>query len=334
MFEAQAVVFEDVRDVKVRTLQVPDPGPNDVVVRTRHSLISNGTESSFLRGERVGGDTPAKPGDKLPFPQVTGYQKVGIVEKAPENDPVFKPGQWVACTMSKTGLQDHSLGGHINPAVTDREQVYPLPEGMDPLEASGLVLTQVGYNCGMRPPVNAGATAVVIGDGMVGHWAAQTLQWRGASVVLVGKHDYRYKRFATRKEDRIVDVSATDDAREAICAACPAGINILVDTVGTNELIVDLFPHFCRNSHIVSAGFLGERGQIDIQMLRNRETTLHCPAGWMRPRMEETLRLLGEGVLRATPLITHHLPVNKAPEAFDMILNKSEEFLGIVLEWE
>jgi 2-desacetyl-2-hydroxyethyl bacteriochlorophyllide A dehydrogenase len=303
------------------------------VIRTKYSLISNGTESSFLRGERVAGDTPSRAGDKLPFPQVTGYQKVGIVERAPDNSP-FRRGQWVQNTVSKVGLPEQPWGGHVSIAVAPAREIYALPEGLDPIEASGLVLTQVGFNCGARPEVATGATAVVIGDGLVGHWAAQTLQHRGARVVLLGKHRFRYSRFAARTDDRIVDLSAVENLDRAVAEACPDGIAVLVDTVGANDLVEQLVPRLRWNAHIVSAGFHGHAGRIDIQMLRFKEATLHCPAGWVRSRMEKTLALVAAGTLRVGPLITHRMNAAKAPEAFDMILKKNQDFLGILLEWE
>jgi 2-desacetyl-2-hydroxyethyl bacteriochlorophyllide A dehydrogenase len=330
--KAHAVVFEDVRRVSFREIVVPDPGPNDVLLRTRFSLISNGTEGSFLRGERVEGDVPARPGDPLPFPQVTGYQKVGIVERAPAGSGL-EAGQWAHCTVSKVGLPDRPFGGHVSISVADVSQVYGLPKGLDPVEAAGLVLTQVGYNCGMRPVLKPGEPAVVLGDGMVGLWAAATLQHRGAAVTLVGKHAYRHRRFQPGRQDHVIDLGTHVDLETAVREACPSGIAALVDTVGCNDAIATLFEQFRRDSHVVSAGFLGTRGAIDIQMLRNRETTLHCPSGWTRERMERTLELLAAGVLRLTPLITHRLPAGQAAEAFRMILDKQDGVLGILLEW-
>ncbi len=52
--KAQAVVFTAPRQVEFMEIHCPDPGPEDVVVRLTHSWISNGTEGSFLRGERIG----------------------------------------------------------------------------------------------------------------------------------------------------------------------------------------------------------------------------------------------------------------------------------------
>ncbi|MBN1672983.1 MAG: zinc-binding dehydrogenase [Kiritimatiellae bacterium] len=330
---AAAVVFEGPREVAFREVEVPEPGPSEVVVRTRYSLISNGTESSFLRGERVAGDTPARRGDKLPFPQVSGYQKVGVVEQAAENGGQLKPGQWVFVAASRISPPMAAHGGHVAVAVADVESVYPLPAGLDPIEASGLVLTQVGYNCGMRPAVEPGDGAVVIGDGLVGLWAAQTLQHRGARVALVGKHRYRYQRFKPRAGDAIIDASATPALRDALGAVFADGIFVFVDTVGNNEVVQQCFSLFRRNAHLVSAGFLGTKGAIDIQMLRNRETTLHTPSGWQPERMEATLAWLASGALQVSPLITHRMPAANAPDAFRMILEKKEAFLGVLLEW-
>ena len=76
----EAVVFESRGTVAFRRIEGPDPEPTDAVIRVTHSWISNGTEGSFLRGERIGGDTPWTPGAPYPFPIVAGYQKVGVVE--------------------------------------------------------------------------------------------------------------------------------------------------------------------------------------------------------------------------------------------------------------
>jgi len=328
-----AVVFERPGEVVFREVPIPEPAPGDVVVRTRYSLISNGTESSFLRGERVSGDTPARPGDTLPFPRVTGYQKVGIVEKAAETDDRVKVGQWVFVAASKVALPSVSHGGHVGVAVADVNTVYPLPAGLDPVEASGLVLTQVGYNCGNRPSLRPGDGAVVVGDGLVGHWAAQTLQHRGARVAFVGRHRHRYTKFSAGPGDVTIDVNGSGQLPEELRKMLPDGISVFVDTVGDNEMIERCFSLFRRDSHLVSAGFLGTRGQIDIQMLRNRETTLHCPSGWVPNRLEATLALLSGGALRVAPLITHRMPAAEAAAAFRMILEKKEAFLGVLLEW-
>ncbi|MCP4644606.1 MAG: hypothetical protein GY851_29450, partial [bacterium] len=172
---AKAVVFPDKCVAEFRDVTVPDPGPRDVVIDTHLSWISNGTEGSFFRCERINGETPYRDGDPWPFPIAPGYQSVGIVTHVGDAVDDIQVGQWVFGAIGRIEGMYEAGGGHISPKVMDRSQVWAIPEGLPPEAYSGLVLTQVGYNCGTRPPVNVGDTALVIGDGMVGHWSAQTL---------------------------------------------------------------------------------------------------------------------------------------------------------------
>jgi 3-hydroxyethyl bacteriochlorophyllide a dehydrogenase len=332
MLQATAVVAVSPRVVKVQSIEAPEPGPEEAVIRITHSWISNGTEGSFVRGERIGGDTPRREGDPLPFPIVTGYQKVGIVEQVGAAIGDLRVGEMVFATVSRTPGMYTATGGHISPAVTHRSQIWKLPPGVDPLAVSGLVLTQVGYNCGMRPEIRPGDAAVVIGDGMVGHWAAQTLAHRGARVMMVGRHDERLARYTPGPGDHRVNVRQEDPVGAARDWA-PEGLQAVVDTVGSVRDIERFLDQMHRLGHIVSAGFHGTRGLIDIQPLRNREITLHAPAGWTKERMDATLSLVAQGALVTTHLITHHFPVQRAAEAFDLILSRREPVLGVILDW-
>jgi 2-desacetyl-2-hydroxyethyl bacteriochlorophyllide A dehydrogenase len=205
--QAHAVVATAAGRVEYQSVTVPEPGPEEVVIRITHSWISNGTEGSFVRGERIAGDTPRADTDPLPFPHVPGYQKVGVVEWVGRDVSNLRVGETVFAAMSHVDGMFYGDGGHVSPAVTHRSQIWKLPPGLDPVAASGLVLTQVGYNVGIRPQVSIGDAAIVLGDGMVGHWAAQTLQFRGARVLMAGKHDERLAKWEMRPGDRIVNIT-------------------------------------------------------------------------------------------------------------------------------
>jgi hypothetical protein len=74
--KANAVIFSAPNTVHYGEVRCPEPGPADVVVHVTHSWISNGTEGSYLRGERIAGDTAYRPGD--PWPTVyAGVQRCG-----------------------------------------------------------------------------------------------------------------------------------------------------------------------------------------------------------------------------------------------------------------
>ena len=331
--QARAVVATEIGRVEYLSVDVPEPDEEELVIRLLHSWISNGTESSFIRGERIAGDTPRSDADPLPFPHVPGYQKVGHVERVGAKVPNLKAGDIVFATMSKVNGMFYPYGGHISPSVTHFSQVWKLPDGVSPESASGLVLSQVGFNAGIRPYLSTGDKAVVIGDGLVGHWAAQTLQHRGARVMMLGKHEDRLVRFETRLMDKTVNIAVQDPVK-AVNLFAPEGVQAVVDTVGSIQALEMFLPLMKRNGQISSAGFYGRFGQIDIQKMRDRELTLHTPAGWSKERMDETLELLSQGILKTLHLITHRFPAVHAAEAYELILSKKEHVLGVLLDWE
>ena len=284
----------------------------------------------MIRGERLAGDTAWQEGDPLPFPFVPGYQKVGIIEWKGDNVRDFEIGERVFATSSKVEGMFHNSGGHVSPALTHQSQLWKLPPHLSSEEASGLVLTQVGFNTGNRPALQNGDAAIVLGDGMVGHWTAQTLAHRGARVLLVGKHDARLRLFSHGETLNI----RHKDLREAIKNWVPQGIQVVADTVGDLKTTLDLLPLMKRDSHISSAGFYGIGGKLDIQLLRNQEITLHAPSGWTKPRMDATLELLASGALQTRHLITHRFPASQAVNAYDLIFARRDDVLGVILEWE
>lgn len=325
-----AVVFTDRMKVTYMEVEIPDPSEDEVVIDVELSWISNGTEGSFLRGERVGGDTPYDEGKRWPFPIVAGYQKVGRIRQVGSNVSHLKVGDRVFATVSRVSHMYDPHGGHVSPAVTSAGQVWKLPDDCQPDDFAGLVLTQVGYNCGMRAPVQTGTTAVVIGDGLVGQWTAQTLLHRGAQVVVLGRHSHRLELLSEQAQGINTRERA---AIEEVNSRLPDGIDIIVDTVGDLATFYELFPLMKGSSHMVSAGFYGHEGKIDIQKLRYREMTLHAPAGWTTERMNQTLEGVVTGWLQTRKLITHRFPVQRAAEAWQVIQDRAIPSLGVVLDW-
>jgi 3-hydroxyethyl bacteriochlorophyllide a dehydrogenase len=330
--QAQAIVFTGQNEVAFRDVTCPDPTAGDVVVRVTHSWISNGTEGSYLRGERIAGDTPYRAGDPRPFPIVPGYQKVGTVVWVGAEVEDIAVGETVFAAMGKVEGMFSCMGGHVSPSVSPRGQVWKLPSGADPLAYAGLVLTQVGYNCGTRAPLRVGGGAVVLGDGMVGLWAAQTLAWRGAEVVLLGHHPDRMAHFGLDPLQHTLDTRQAGWAK-ALQGLLPDGAKVLVDTVGSIAAVEALLPFVCRHGHIVSAGFYGTDDRLALQPLRQGELSVDMVSGWCQERMDETRALIAAGYLGTLPLITHHFPAPEATAAWDLIRDKGDQVLGVILDW-
>lgn len=327
--KAQAVVFPEKNKVTFQEVECPDPGPGDVIVQVTHSWISNGTEGSYLRGERIEGDTPIFPGDPEPFPIAAGYQKIGMVDWVGSEVSDLQKGDLVFSSVGNINGMAEPRAGHISPNVSSRGAVMKLPEGVEPLAFSGLVLTQVGFNCGWRPPVEPGNVAVVVGDGLVGQWAGQMLASRGAKVILVGRHPDRMAYF--QKGETLLEENGSWEA--IIAERFPDGVQVGVDTVGSLAVMDSLQKRMSRYGHLVSAGFYGSDDAFHLQPPRYREISIDLVSGATADRLQMTMDLITDGTLETLPLITHHFPVAEAAKAWDLIQSKRETVLGVILDW-
>src|SRR5689334_3693097 len=84
---AQAFWLREPGVGEIRPMTLPEPGPDDVLVRTVRSGVSRGTETLVFRGgvppdQRETMRAPFQEGD-LPGPVKYGYLNVGVVEQGP-----------------------------------------------------------------------------------------------------------------------------------------------------------------------------------------------------------------------------------------------------------
>src|SRR5260370_26208671 len=74
MSTGQGIVLEPTGKIRTESCELPRPGPHDILVRTRLTQVSAGTEVNAIRVRRSG--APLGEAADLPL----GYTSVGVVE--------------------------------------------------------------------------------------------------------------------------------------------------------------------------------------------------------------------------------------------------------------
>lgn len=329
--KTEAVVFTQPGRVVIQEVALPEPGPEDVVVEVEYSSISVGTERWALLGKL------REPGQPLmtPFPHIAGYQAAGIVKAVGTKVALIKPGDRVfsSGTRAPIAWQGSCWGGHAHHHVKRAKDVLKLPDNVSTLQAAGLLLAQVGYNGATRPQVKKGDAVVVIGDGLVGQYAAQVFRNRGAHVILSGRHPNRLELARKYSADEVVN-SRTDDFPAWVRKKYPQGVPVVAETASRIALVRMAINLLEYSGQLVLLGYYPE-GEclMDIHWVRARETTVYCPNSSTPDRLRNTLDLLAQGAMHLQELVTHTFPFREAPKAYKLIEEKSADFLGIILDW-
>ncbi|MFW5415634.1 NAD(P)-binding protein [Nocardiopsis sp. CNT-189] len=160
---------------EIRAVELPEPGPGEVLVRTRYTGVSRGTEELVFRGgvpesQHRAMRAPFQEGE-FPGPVKYGYLSVGTVEHGPPH---------------LLGRDVFALHPHQTRFVVPAGAVTPLPDGVPPRRAvlAGTVETAVNALWDAAPLL--GDRVAVVGGGMVGCCAARLLaRFPGVRVQLV-----------------------------------------------------------------------------------------------------------------------------------------------------
>jgi bacteriochlorophyllide a dehydrogenase len=321
-----AAILDAPFEVRLAEIAAQDPGPEDVVIGTEYSFISNGTERHLHRQE-----FPDKP---APFPKVSGYQCVGRVEWAGSAVNDLAVGDRVFTRSNRVVDMDNPLGGvHAYTIVTAATEVIRLPAEVDPVEASALVVAQVGYNAASRMPQSDLAEALVIGDGLIGQFTAQALCTRGFRVLLAGRHEYRLE-MAKAAVSAIETVNTTTESLEdGLQRFSGNRIESVLDCVAnplTLEQGIELIAPF---GHLAVVGWQGGGQSLNVHQAFGKECTVHFPAGSNRERLMATLDLIRVGKMCVNPLITHRFNAKDFAEACRLLDSVDTDYLGIVVDW-
>jgi len=196
---------------EIRSADVPDPGPAEVLVTTTVSGVSRGTETLVFRGGVPESQydvmrAPFQEGD-FPGPVKYGYLSVGVVETGPEH----LQGRTVFC-----------LHPHQTSYVVPADAVAVVPDDVPPRRAvlAGALETAVNALWDARPRV--GDRVAVVGAGMVGLCVARLLATVPGVEVTVVDVD------ASRAE-----TATALGARFALPQRAPRDLDLVVHASGT-----------------------------------------------------------------------------------------------------
>lgn len=287
---------------EIRPVDLPRPGPDDVVVRTLASGVSRGTETLVFRGgvpenQFTAMRAPFQEGE-FPAPVKYGYLNVGVIEHGP---PALL-GHTVFC-----------LYPHQTRYVVPAAAVTPVPDGVPPGRAvlAGTVETAVNALWDAAPLV--GDRVAVVGAGMVGCCVAAVLaRFPGIRVELVDVDPARAAVAAVLGVGFAAPERAAGDCDLVVHAsATSAGLARSLELLADEGEVIELSWYGDRPVTVP----LGEHFHSRRLSVRSSQVGAVAPARRGRrsyaDRMALALRLLADPVFDA--LITHECPFDDLP---------------------
>lgn len=218
-----AIVEEFGPELTIGTLDLPEPGPHQALVK---NLASGVCHTDLHAAE---GDWPVKP--KPPF--VPGHEGVGEVVKLGPGDHDVKVGDMVGnvwlwsacgtCEHCRTGWEtlcnsaeyggytvDGSFGEYM---LVDTRYCARIPEGADPVEVAPILCAGVTVYKGLKvTDTRPGQFVVISGVGGLGHIAVQYAVAMGLRVIAVDIAPEKLELAKKHGAEFVVNAADTDPA--------------------------------------------------------------------------------------------------------------------------
>jgi len=363
-------LVQDLRNGALILLEVPPPRPGrgQVLVRTRCSLISAGTERMLTRFAKAGYLEKARQQPdrlrqavekirsdgllaaiesvraRLEQPVELGYCNVGEVMAVGEGVTGFSPGDRVV-----------SNGPHAEQVLAPKNLCARIPDPVTDDQAAFAVVAAIGLQGVRLIAPGIGETVVVAGLGLIGLLSVQILRAAGCRVIgfdpdadraglarIFGAESFQVGSDAdpvasvqarsggTGADAVLITASTRDDALISQCAAMcrRRGRIVLTGVIGLNLQRADFYEK--ELSFQVSCSYGPGRYDPNYE-----ERGIDYPrdfARWTAGRnFEAALELMREGRLLTERLVTHRAPFTSAPEAYARL--EERESIGILLDY-
>lgn len=343
----KAVLLPGDRRVDVIERPTPEPGPGEVLVRTRASAICRSDMGLYVGNSTIVGGDEAGKGLVVP-----GHEPAGEIVALGEGVRGLEVGQRVAGYLPiGCGRCEHCIEGyfmlcdqwqclgfdvdggdadyHLLPALN----VLPLPDEVS-FVAGALMTDMVGsqHHTQKVLGVRGGMSVAVFGLGPMGAAAVLIAKAFGARVVAVDLLDERLDLGGRLGADVLVN-SGREDAVDAIRSVTQGrGVEVAIDCTGAPAAQNAALDAAAKRG---SVAFVGESRATEInpsdQIIRK---LLTVTGGWYFPRGEwaEISRLVVEKNLPVEDLVTHRFRIEDADTAFGMFDRRETE--KAVFTWE
>jgi 2-desacetyl-2-hydroxyethyl bacteriochlorophyllide A dehydrogenase len=338
-----SVIFKDPYEIELVQGPIPVPGDEEVLIETRISAISPGTELLVYRG-RFPSDLPldasiqalARP---FGYPLAYGYASVGQVIEIGRSAKRDMLGKTVFC-----------FHPHESHYVVRQDRLIQLPEDIDPVDAAFLATMETAVNFLMDGRPVIGENVAIFGSGIVGLLTTALLsQLPLGNLVALDP-------FALRRANaRIAGARKVLDPKDLEMQSTETGI--LKPAVGENgaDLVYELSGNPSAlnqaitiagpGSRIVIGSWYGtKKAELDlggsfhrsrIQLISSQVSTLGARFSdrWSKNRrIKVALDMIRQ--LNPARFVTHRFDIRQAAEAYDLLDKRPQEAVQVVLTYE
>ena len=335
---AKQLWFTGPRCIELRQAPLSNPGPAQLLIQTRCSAISAGTEMLVYRGQmpqQMALDASFESMQStLEYPLQYGYACVGdVIAIGADVQP-----SWL-------GKRVFSFQPHVSHYLTNADQLIVVPDDIDDRAAVFLANMETAVNLAHDGAPMIGEQAVVLGQGVVGLLLAGILAQFPLKnlVTLDGFSQRRAFSVAVGAQASFDPLTQSDLARHCLgqldgadliyeVSGVPEALNLAVELSGFESRIV-IGSWYGNKSAVIALGGDAHRNRLQITTSQVSTLASSLRGRWDKPRRFDTAWDMIRR-LRPDKLISHQLPLSDAAALYHLLDTNPGDVLQAVFLYQ
>ncbi len=321
--------------ISVQDIELPEVGPNEILVQNRVALTCGTDVKLYKRGHPLA---------KLPL--VIGHEFAGVVSKLGKGVNTFKEGDRVVavnsapcneCYFCLRGQQNlcENLGKVIGfsvpgayaefVSIPDRiveKNTLRIPENVSFEEAAILEPLACAVHGSELSAIQPGESVAIIGSGPIGLMHLQLAKNAGASPIMISNRTADRLQFAKHLGADLMIISSQEDQVQRVLEFTEGrGADVVIEAVGSNDTWEKALQMARKGGRVLMFGGCapGTSVPLDTYRMHYEELTVkgafhHTPAS-----VRKAMDLITSRAINAKAIITHKMKLEQVTEALELM---------------
>jgi L-iditol 2-dehydrogenase len=306
----RALVFTAPGQAEVVDVACPEPGPGEVLVRSRVVGVCH-SDLELLAGRYI---IPIR------YPIIPGHEWAGEVAAAGPGVEGFRAGDPVVgeCVVGPGG-RDH-FGFSISGAAAEHfiaraEWLHKIPPHLTFTQGALVEPFSVAYAAVRTGVIDPSDRVAVLGGGPIGLLSAMAAVGRNAAVMLIEPRPDRRAKGLELGVSHAIDPAAGDLPEQVRELTDGRLFDVVIESAGHPEAMAQALTIAGDHGRIVYVGIdVGSKVPAELGLIQARSLRIQGIVGsagvW-----PQAIRFLGSGVVDPSPVVTARYPLGTAVEA-------------------
>ncbi len=339
----RALLLSDVKTLEMAEVEKPQPAADEVLLR----VAACGICGSDVHGY------DGSSGRRIP-PIIMGHEAAGTIAAVGSAVREWKVGDRVTfdstlycgrcefCKRRQVNLCDNRQvfgvscgdyrrnGAFAEYLAVPERVLYRLPDALGFEQAAMIEAVSVALHAVEMAEFRVGATALVIGAGMIGTLVVQALRVAGAAEIFAADPDSSRLAMAKASGATVLIETGKQSAEEAVLASYSGGVDYVFEAVGVGETVATAVASVRKGGTVTLVGNIAAKVDLPLQAVVTRQIRLQGSAA-SAGEYPRAIELMASGEINVSPLISAVVPLEEGARSFERLYGREPNLMKIVL---